>query len=216
MKPFDEIAGEWDENRSTPSPVLSLFLSLVKPTDSVLDAGCGNGRNLVELAKRASHAWGVDESKEMLESARKRIDAAGLSQKCTLIEEDLASLSLEDGSVDATACLASFHHLKTPEWRLAALNEFSRVLAPNGRLFLSVWNRHQERFKGLAGSDAHIPWKKKDGSTVKRFYHFFEERELRSLLGTTGFEGATFFEKNGKQVREKEGAHNLCAIAIRH
>lgn len=57
-----------------------------KPT-SVLDFGCGVGRNLVAFAAQAERVVGVDVSKSMLAEARKNCDRLGLTN-VELVESD--------------------------------------------------------------------------------------------------------------------------------
>jgi len=85
------------------------------------------------------------------------------------------------------------------------------VLEPGGLAFATVWNKNQPKFAG-AGKNALVPWKKKDGSTINRFYHFYSPNELSSLAEKAGFSVEDrFFEKTGKRHAEK-GAANLCLL----
>lgn len=60
----------------------------VKPGETVLEVGCGTGRNLIILAKRHPDArfFGLDASAAMLESADAKIDSARI-QNITLANE---------------------------------------------------------------------------------------------------------------------------------
>lgn len=52
-----------------------------KPGERILEIGCGTGRNLIILAKQypKTHFYGLDASAVMLETARRNINSAGLS-----------------------------------------------------------------------------------------------------------------------------------------
>lgn len=60
----------------------------LSPGDRVLELGCGTARNLIQLAKRHPEIalFGLDASSEMLATARKSIDRAGLSDRIALVE----------------------------------------------------------------------------------------------------------------------------------
>ncbi len=211
MREFDEIAYEWDEYRTEPSSALKFFLPLVQPADVVLDAGCGNGRNLLEVAKRCALAYGVDSSRKMLELAKegkvKSLD------NVVLLNASIIHMPLQPKSVDKILCLAVLHHLRSGRERLAALKEFHRVLKGNGIVFASAWNKKQKKFEGATSDDALVKWQKRDGGVVERYYHFFGEKELVELAEAAGLAvKEVFYEKKGvKNVAE--GAHNLCVIA---
>ncbi|OIO24431.1 hypothetical protein AUJ14_06105 [Candidatus Micrarchaeota archaeon CG1_02_55_22] len=208
MKAFDDIAFEWDAANQKPRGTLKLFLPLAKRNGFFVDAGCGNGRNIPALSEKASKVYAFDSSKELLKYAEKHA-----SEKVTITRTSFEKIPLDDGVADAVFCMNAFHHLRTPAARRKALSEFRRILKPGGMLLLSVWNFDQERFDGFAKRDAFVPFTKRDGSKIKRFYHFFTAEELAKIVEEAGFSGIkNFYESNGvKCVRR--GAYNLCLAA---
>jgi SAM-dependent methyltransferase len=58
--------GKWVEHR-------------IEPGSSVLDVGCGNGRDAVRFAKRGHRVWAVDFSRGALRAASRRINHRGVS-----------------------------------------------------------------------------------------------------------------------------------------
>ena len=75
---------------------------------SVLDIGCGPGLTLIELARREGGftGYGLDANPHMLELGRRRVHAAGLSDRITLVEGDAAAVgSLTDARVDTIDCV---------------------------------------------------------------------------------------------------------------
>jgi len=77
-----------------------LIRELQPPRDgTVLELGCGTGRNLIAAAKYYPDArfYGLDISRHMLETAEKNIAKAGLSGRITLIEGDAANPSATEG-----------------------------------------------------------------------------------------------------------------------
>ena len=83
---------------------------------TVLDIGCGTGRNfplLVEKVGEHGKIIGVDYSEGMLEQARKRIQAEGW-KNIKLVRDDAAHLDGVSGPVDAVTamwCLGIVHDL---------------------------------------------------------------------------------------------------------
>lgn len=97
---------------------------------TVLDFGCGAGENIVPLAERGAHVIGLDVSPELVDLARRRLDAAGL--KADLRVGSAYATGLPDGSVDAIFCISLIHHLDISQ----VGPEMLRVLAKGGRIIL--------------------------------------------------------------------------------
>ncbi len=120
--------------------MLDAVAALPPPPDArILDAGCGSGRNMVELVRFGS-VTGTDVSERALELARER----GVGE----VElAPLESLPFDDAAFDVITCLDVVEHI--PE-EAGALQELRRVVAPAGRLVVTVpayprlWSRHDD------------------------------------------------------------------------
>lgn len=105
--------------------------------DRVLDVACGTGI----VARRAALSVGedgtvvgIDSNEDMLEVAR-----AVSSETQPAVEwrqEDAMDLPFPDDAFDVVFCQQSLQYVSEPP---TALAEMHRVLAPEGRLALSVW-----------------------------------------------------------------------------
>jgi SAM-dependent methyltransferase len=104
----------------------------------ILDAGCGSGRNMADLALRGPVA-GVELASSSLEAARAR--GVGEVRSGSLEEP----LPFADGAFDLAVALDVLEHLRDdrPAW-----SELARVVAPGGRLVVTVpqyawlWGEH--------------------------------------------------------------------------
>jgi ubiquinone/menaquinone biosynthesis C-methylase UbiE len=94
---------------------------------TVVDAGCGSGRAVAELAERGARAVGVDLDPEMIAVARERWPAGEFHVG------DARELPLETGSVAGYRADKVLHVLDDPA---RAVAEARRVLAPGGRAVL--------------------------------------------------------------------------------
>jgi SAM-dependent methyltransferase len=107
------------------------------PEARILDAGCGSGRNMLELA-RSGTVTGVEVSQTSACLARAR--EAGL-----VIEGSVMEMPFAENSFDLAVCLDVIEHLEDD---LAALRELRRVVAPRGWLLVTVpayqwlWSGH--------------------------------------------------------------------------
>lgn len=99
---------------------------------TVLDAACGPGKYAEILISKGADITGCDISSNMIQLAKKRNGNSG-----TFFEHDLNQpLSmLKDASFDIVLCALAMHYLK--DWDLT-IQEFCRVLKPNGILVISI------------------------------------------------------------------------------
>ncbi|MBV7330829.1 methyltransferase domain-containing protein [Chloroflexi bacterium TSY] len=68
--------------------VKRLLAQSVQAESKILDVGCGPGHTLCKFAPKVVEAWGIDEDAALLEAARTRVDASGLSN-VTLIHGNI-------------------------------------------------------------------------------------------------------------------------------
>jgi SAM-dependent methyltransferase len=109
------------------------------PAARILDAGCGSGRNMVELA-RYGGVTGIELSETSVALARRR--GAG-----EVVSGSVLEMPFADASFDLAVSLDVIEHLEDD---LAALRELRRTVAPGGALLLTVpayqwlWSGHDE------------------------------------------------------------------------
>ncbi len=111
-------------------------IPLVMEGKTVLDLGCGAGRDVFILSKLAGpngHVIGVDMTPEQLAVARRHLP----TQNITLLEgtiEDLESIGIANNSVDVVVsnCVINL----SPDKR-RVFSEIFRVLKPGGELYFS-------------------------------------------------------------------------------
>lgn len=104
---------------------------------SVLDVGCGVGHWMFALAgvlPRTTRFNGVDREEEWVRKATKRMNDAGLGDRCEFALGDAMSLPFADKSFDLTTCQTVLIHVKDPR---GAIREMMRVTKPGG-LVLTV------------------------------------------------------------------------------
>ena len=105
----------------------------------ILDAGCGSGRNMVELARHGD-VTGVELSPTSVGLARER--HAG-----EVIAGSVLDMPFESDSFDLAVCLDVIEHLADD---VGALRELHRVVVPGGSLLVTVpayqwlWSGHDE------------------------------------------------------------------------
>jgi S-adenosylmethionine-diacylgycerolhomoserine-N-methlytransferase len=103
----------------------------------VLEVGCGTARNLIAVARRYPDAicYGIDVSNVMLDTARRSVARAGLSERVHLAKADATTfdpITLFDVP-DFDRVFISYALSMIPPWR-DVLRRSSAVLAPGGAL----------------------------------------------------------------------------------
>jgi SAM-dependent methyltransferase len=112
-----------------------------QPSRRVLDIGCGQGTQALELARRGHRVTGLDASERLLADFRAAADAARpeVGERVTLVQgavEEVDAL-FEAESFDAVLCQGVLMYFADPE---PVLDSIARVLAPGGTLSLLVRN----------------------------------------------------------------------------
>lgn len=108
----------------------------MKPTDTVLDVGCGTGSLALRLAPFAAHVHGLDVSPEMMRIARGKAADQGVGNVTfhTGAFDDTFT-ALPDGSLDGLSACSLLHLVDD---RDTALARMYRLLKPGGFLITST------------------------------------------------------------------------------
>jgi SAM-dependent methyltransferase len=128
----------------------------------ILDAGCGSGRNMVDLSRQGT-VTGVELSSTSVQIARQR----GVGD---VIEGSILSMPFPSDSFDLAVSLDVIEHLEDDA---GALTELRRVVVPGGRLLVTVpayswlWSGHDE---------------------INHHHRRYTRRSLLSLAHQTGWE----------------------------
>jgi SAM-dependent methyltransferase len=174
---YDELMG------AVTAPFVEPLLDAagVGPGTRLLDAACGPGTLAAAAAARGGEPVGLDLAPGMVELARERHPALRFRPG------DVEQLPFEAGRFDAIVAGFLLHHLPDPD---RAVAEFARVLAPGGRIAVTVWDRPERmRLLGLANdalaqANAELAPGPPDGPDA---FGFAEPSELAALLERGGF-----------------------------
>jgi ubiquinone/menaquinone biosynthesis C-methylase UbiE len=118
----------------------------LRPTDTVVEIGCGVGRLTRVLAARAERVVALDVSSEMLSRAAANLEAC---ENVELVHGDGTSLAgIGDGMADASVSHVVFQHVPEPAIVFGYVTEMGRVLKRGGWSGFQVSNDpsiHQAR-----------------------------------------------------------------------
>ena len=135
------------------------------PNTRILDAGCGSGRNMVELAAFGT-VTGLELAPASIEAARAR----GVGE---VVGGSLAEMPFEDASFDLAGCFDVLEHLEDD---LAALRELRRVVRPGGRMLVTV---------------PAYPWLWSNHDVVNHHFRRYTRRTLLAATSETGWSPET-------------------------
>ncbi len=129
---------------------------------SVLDLGCGPGRDLHYFRSLGHHVVGLDGSKELVAMARHHA-------RCEVLHQDFLALDLPENRFDGVFANASLFHVPSQELP-RVLRELHAALKPVGVLFSS--NPRGNNVEGLSG---------------ERYSCFLDLRTWRDYVTAAGF-----------------------------
>ena len=110
---------------------------------SVLDAGCGSGRNLFLLARLGHKIVGVDKDEEVVLQLKNHInDMPEISQAIDVRVGELDHLPFSNCEFDVVVCNAVLHFARDIENFERMLTELKRVVVNKGVIFLRLVTSH--------------------------------------------------------------------------
>ena len=103
---------------------------------SILDAGCGSGRNLHPFWGRDIQLYGIDRNQSAIDTIQRlAADHAPSLPPENFVVAELHDIPLDDKLADAVICSAVLHFASGPDHFGAMLEELWRVLRPGGLFF---------------------------------------------------------------------------------
>lgn len=123
----------------------------VHHTHDVLDAGCGAGRFVMQLAQRSKWVTGLDASSTMLRRAELNAEDYKLDNT-TFVVGDVNALPFHTNSFDIVTCLNLLFMYDDPR---PAVRELLRVTKPNGRVIVLNPSADMNPWSAQAHCDKH-------------------------------------------------------------
>jgi len=147
------------------------FNNTINSNSKILDAGCGNGKNMIYFKKNGHTVKGIDFSESLLKICK--------SKDLDVLNSDIRNLPFENNTFDNTISIAVIHHLSTNEDRIKAIKELLRVTKKDGKILITVWAIEQEAHSRRAFKlgDNIVPFE-----DSFRYYHIFNEESFLNLI----------------------------------
>ena len=189
---FDDVAATWDDDPGHEKRQVAVAQAIkeavnLSPRMRAVDIGGGTGRLSILLADLVGSVVVTDPSAGMVQVARERIEAAGLSDRLRAVQADLVTDRL-DGTYDVVWSSMALHHVQDLD---GLLRSVAGLLAPGGRFLIADLDEDPD---GAFHADK-VDF---DG------HHGFDRQRLaehlaRAGFGDVGFVDATTIAKNHRE-----------------
>lgn len=146
-----------------PEPFLAPFAKTIAKGCSILDVGCGSGRDLCWLKSREFKVSGFERSPGLAGLARKN---AG----CRVVEGDFETFAFSTFSVDAIICIGSLVHLPPPDLPMVIAHISAGLSSPESMLFITLK-------QGTGTTD----------DTLGRRFFLWQDRDIENLINKMKF-----------------------------
>jgi SAM-dependent methyltransferase len=129
-------AWAWDDGTvpyvQTPMEIVERMLRMaeVKPGDYIIDLGSGDGRIVIEAAKRGARGVGVDLDPSLVKLATENAQKAGVGERARFEVRDIFETDLSAATVVAFYLLPEFNAKLLP--RLLRLKPGTRIVSHDG------------------------------------------------------------------------------------
>lgn len=180
---YDLIAPFYDAEHAHFSEDLDMYSNYAELSGGrLLELACGSGRVLLPLAQQGYDITGVDTSADMLALARKRLQAAGVADRCTLVQQDMCALHLEQKFRLAFIALGSFAHIISRQAQQQALAAIRTHLSSGATFIVDSSNDDVRYLENMSGQLIHQgTWQNDDGTVLTHFVSPASSREKHSL-----------------------------------
>ena len=153
------------------------FLLSLPSNSTILDVGCGNGKYL-SVRKDDCIIHACDTCDNLINIAKEH------NPHANIIKANGLDLPYESDTFDIVISIAVLHHLSTYEKQQKFISEILRVLKPDGKFYITVWELSaiKPKWVSIGINDYMVPWyNKRTNKTLMRYYHIFTYDEFQLL-----------------------------------
>ena len=181
---YDLIYKSFDTSRVRIWNNVKLFLSNYNENDTLLDCGCGNGKNMIYANNLGYNCDGYDISKKLLDIC--------ISKTLNVYYSDVLNMNL-DKKYDKIISIAVLHHLETFDEQVLAINNLLKCLKDNGTLLVSFWSKekkfndtnidkNQNDYRNFNNGANYVDWKLDKNNVIKRYYYIHDYDSILKLV----------------------------------
>ena len=178
---YDIIYKAFDTSRVRIWNNVKVFLNDIQYCETLLDCGCGNGKNMIYATKLGYICEGFDISQKLLDIC--------YSKNLNVFYSDVLSLNTNK-KYDKIIAIAVLHHLESVNEQIIAINKLLDCLNSNGKLLVSFWSKEKHfNNQGNNKNDCrdfivgpnYVDWKISKENIIKRYYYIHDYNSIKVL-----------------------------------
>ena len=169
---YDENYKKFSDTRFCLWDVVRDFGINFTSSSFVLDAGCGNGKN-IKYFQNKCNMIGIDKCENLVNIC--------IEKGYQVTNEDVTNLSFQNNTFDFILSIAVIHHIETEEMRVNAIKELLRVLKPGGKLLITCWAFEADEYskkKKFTIGDNMVKFNTKE---ILRYYYIYDKVGFNEL-----------------------------------
>jgi ubiquinone/menaquinone biosynthesis C-methylase UbiE len=169
---YEQNSKKFSDTRFCLWDVVRDFSVNFKKQSFVLDAGCGNGKN-IRYFKDICNIIGIDKCSNLVSICK--------NKGYDVIEGEITCLPYNINTFDYIICIAVIHHLETEQKRIESIKEMIRVLKPGGKLLITCWALESDEYskkKKFTKGDNFVKFNKEE---ILRYYYIYDKESFKQL-----------------------------------
>lgn len=154
-----------------------------KKNSKILDAGCGEGRNLIYFVRNDYNVWGIDKDADAIQMLKYLVKSINKDYPLErFVTGNIASLPFDDREFDVVISSAVFHFAENKKHFFSMINETVRVLKSGGILFarMAADVGMDNKIKPLGEGKFYLP-----DDSVR---YLLTKAQLNEIMNTFGFD----------------------------
>jgi len=177
LNTYEAIASEFSTTRAYVWKCIKDFCSLMNDDTTLLEVGCGNGKNMEYINNRkkcSSH--GIDTCSNFVNHCK-------LKNLNVKVGNSL-SIPYQSESFDYMICVAMFHHLLLEVDQDKSMNEMLRIMKKGALGMITCWAIEQPEITNFIFTTGinTVPWKGRKGINKMRYYYVYSEKMFREYF----------------------------------